>query len=194
MNKKLKMLTVAALAALSLTLVGCGDDDVPETPPMEDGTSDTAGMTKAEYEKYISERYDYYFDNDTMGAQYDMYDIYDDDFDYVGTYDEFITGFNDFYTTDRANLESFRKDIEANYRKGDPDVDKYHNEVITSIDEAMMASDEYAKTFGEKTKDYATYAKDEVVQGLRDLGKVPHEARMQLDKLVEDAKDSLGID
>lgn len=175
-------------------------DDSANTPSkVEDNTAnkDTATKdtptTKEEYGKYISERYDYYFKNGTLGEEYNRYNIYNDEFTYNGTYDEFVTGFNDFYAKDRANLEAFKKDIEANYRKGDPEVDKYHNEVITSIDKAIAASDEYSTSFTEKTKDYGTLAKDEVVKGLRDLGRVPHEARMEFNKLVNDAKDRMGI-
>lgn len=203
MKKYLSVLTILGLSLAMVAFTGCGKDGVTDTPntpsKVEDNTAnkDTATKdtptTKEEYGKYISERYDYYFKNDTLGEEYNRYNIYNDEFTYNGTYDEFVTGFNDFYAKDRANLEAFKKDIEANYRKGDPEVDKYHNEVITSIDKAIAASDEYGTSFTEKTKDYGTLAKDEVVKGLRDLGRVPHEARMEFNKLVNDAKNRMGI-
>ena len=199
MKKYLTVLTILGLSLSVLAFTGCGKDDMsdtPNTPPAaeDNKANNETPMTKAEYGKYVSERYDYYFDNDTIDAQYDVYNIYDDEFNYTGTYDQFITGFNDFYSKDSANLEAFKKDVEANYRKGDPEVDKYHNELITSIDKAILASDDYGTSFAEKTKDYGTLAKDEVVKGLRDLGRVPHEARMELNKLVDEAKDRMGID
>ncbi|MEG2017302.1 MAG: hypothetical protein RR844_07250 [Clostridium sp.] len=199
MKKYLTVLTILGLSLSILAFTGCGKDDVddtPNTPPKaeDNKANNETSMTKAEYGNYISERYDYYFDNETIDKEYDVYDIYDDEFNYNGTYNEFIVGYNDFYAKDRTNLEAFKKDIEANYRKGDPEVDKYHNEIITSIDKAIIASDEYNTSFSEKTKDYGTLAKDEVVKGLRTLGRVPHEARMELDKLVDDAKDRMGID
>lgn len=203
MKKYLSVLTILGLSLAMVAFTGCGTDGVDDsanTPSkVEDNTAnkDTATKdtptTKEEYGKYISERYDYYFKNGTLGEEYNRYNIYNDEFTYNGTYDEFVTGFNDFYAKDRANLEAFKKDIEANYRKGDPEVDKYHNEVITSIDKAIAVSDEYSTSFTEKTKDYGTLAKDEVVKGLRDLGRVPHEARMEFNKLVNDAKDRMGI-
>lgn len=203
MKKYLSVLTILGLSLAMVAFTGCGMDGVDDTAntpsKVEDNTAnkDTATKdtptTKEEYGKYISERYDYYFKNDTLGEEYNRYNIYNDEFTYNGTYDEFVTGFNDFYAKDRANLEAFKKDIEANYRKGDPEVDKYHNEVITSIDKAIAASDEYGTSFTEKTKDYGTLAKDEVVKGLRDLGRVPHEARMEFNKLVNDAKNRMGI-
>lgn len=203
MKKYLSVLTILGLSLAMVAFTGCGKDGVTDTPntpaKVEDNTAnkDTATKdtptTKEEYGKYISERYDYYFKNDTLGEEYNRYNIYNDEFTYNGTYDEFVTGFNDFYAKDRANLEAFKKDIEANYRKGDPEVDKYHNELMTSIDKAIAASDEYGTSFTEKTKDYGTLAKDEVVKGLRDLGRVPHEARMEFNKLVNDAKNRMGI-
>lgn len=203
MKKYLSVLTILGLSLAMVAFTGCGTDgvdDSPNTPSkVEDNTAnkDTATKdtptTKEEYGKYISERYDYYFKNGTLGEEYNRYNIYNDEFTYNGTYDEFVTGFNDFYAKDRANLEAFKKDIEANYRKGDPEVDKYHNELMTSIDKAIAASDEYGTSFTEKTKDYGTLAKDEVVKGLRDLGRVPHEARMEFNKLVNDAKNRMGI-
>ena len=203
MKKYLSVLTILGLSLAMVAFTGCGTDGVDDsanTPSkVEDNTAnkDTATKdtptTKEEYGKYISERYDYYFKNDTLGEEYNRYNIYNDEFTYNGTYDEFVTGFNDFYAKDRANLEAFKKDIEANYRKGDPEVDKYHNELMTSIDKAIAASDEYGTSFTENTKDYGTLAKDEVVKGLRDLGRVPHEARMEFNKLVNDAKNRMGI-
>lgn len=197
MKNNLKVLTVAVVTLVMIAFTGCGKDEEPVVPPpapAQENVNNTTPMTKSEYEKYLSERYDYYFDNETIGAQYDMYDIYDNDFSYKGTYDEFISGYNDFYTQDKANLEAFRKDLEANVRRGDAEVDKLNDEIMTSLDKAILAAEDYGKTFTEKTKEYGTMAKEEAIKGLRDIGRIPYETRVELDKLVDEAKDRLGID
>ena len=53
--------------------------------------------------------------------------------------------------------------------------------------------DDYNSTFSEKAKDYAKLSKDEIIKGLRDLARAPHDARVKLHNLVTDAKNSLGI-
>ena len=50
-----------------------------------------------------------------------------------------------------------------------------------------------SSTFSEKAKDYAKLSKDEIIKGLRALARAPHDARMELHKLVTDAKNTLGI-
>lgn len=207
MKKNIKglILSVLLVAMAMVSLVGCGDSDkntnqdnqgsgsTSQNSSESNKQENTTPMTKEEYESYLTERYDYYFDNDTVDAEYEIYDIYDDNFDY-GVYDEFITGYTDFTNKERANLEAFKKDLETNVRKGTPEVDKLNDQVITAIDKAIVETDKYTETFAEKTKDYGTLAKDEVIKGLRDIGRIPHDARVELDKLVDDAKNTLGID
>ena len=53
----------------------------------------------------------------------------------------------------------------ANKRcKGNDEVDKYNQEMITATDKAIIAVDDYIGSFGERAKDYATLSKDEVVK------------------------------
>lgn len=199
MRKNKRVILVILLTFFILTLVACGKDNTSGTEnngttSKDNASNTTAPMTKEEYGKYLSERYDYYFDNDTLDEQYEIYDIYDDTFDYTGTYNEFITGFTNFYGVQRDNLKAFKKDLETNVRKGTPEVDKLNEEVITAIDKAIIADDKYHEGFGTTTKDYGTLAKDEVIKGLRSIGRAPHEARVELDKLIDNAKDTLGVD
>lgn len=199
MRKNNKLILGLMLTLLLLTLVACGKNNSSSTENngasvADNSPNNTAPMTKEEYANYLSERYDFYFDNDTLDKQYEIYDIYDDTFDYTGTYDEFITGFTNFYGVQRDNLKAFKKDLETNVRKGTPEVDKLNQEVITAIDKAIVADDKYHESFGTTTKDYGTLAKDEVIKGLRTIGRAPHEARVELDNLIDNAKDTLGID
>ena len=199
MRKNNKLILGLLLTLFMLTLVACGTNKTSgkennKTPATNNASNNTAPMTKEEYAKYLSERYDYYFDNDTVEKQYETYNIYNDTFDYSGTYNEFITGFTNFYGAQRDNLKAFKKDLETNVRKGTPEVDKLNQEIITAIDKAILADDKYHEGFGTTTKDYGTLAKDEVIKGLRDIGRAPHEARVELDELIDNAKDKLGID
>lgn len=197
LNKKLILGLLITL--FMLTFAACGKDntagtDNKGTTGTNNSANNTAPMSKEEYAKYLSERYDYYFDNDAMDEKYDVYDIYDESFDYTGTYNEFITGFTNFYGVQRDNLKAFKKDLETNVRKGTPEVDKLNDEIIIAIDKAIAADDKYHESFGTTTKDYGTLAKDEIIKGLRTIGRAPHEARLELDRLIDNAKDSLGID
>lgn len=198
MRKIFKPLILLIGALLIFALTGCSNGDKTNNETGTTSENNTANeispMNKVEYEKYLSERYDYYFDNDVIDSQYDIYDIYDDDFNYTGTYDEFINGYTIFYNQETANLKAFRNDLQTNVRRGDPEVDKINDEIITSVDKAIIDSEEYGKTFIEKTKDYGTLAKDQIISGLRDIGRIPYESRKALDKLIDDVDDRLGVD
>ena len=83
--------------------------------------------------------------------------------------------------------------METNIKKGTSEVDKLNQEVITSIDKVVLSIDDFNQSYSTKVKDYGTLAKDEMVKGMQAVGRVPHDARMELDRLVKDAKNTLGI-
>lgn len=183
MKKRFKLLSLLLLSLLLFGLVGCGDnksnDSTAKNPP-----------TNQEYFDYLTERYNHYFSNSALDT---TYDIYVDDFTYDNTYYEFITSYAGSYTQLKTNLEAFKSDLENNVIKGNDEVDKYNQDVITTTDKAIIAVDDYNGSFVEKTKDYATLSKDEVVKGLRNLTLEAHDARIELKNLVNDAKNKLGI-
>ena len=187
MRKRFKLLSLLLLSLLLLGLVGCGDNNTNNTT--NDYTKKNP-PTNQEYYDYLTERYNHYFNNDALDT---TYDIYIDDFTYDNTYDEFITEYNDSYDQLKTNLEAFKNDLENNVIKGNDEVDKYNQEGITATDKAIIAVDDYTGTFGEKTKDYATLSKDEVIKGLRSLTLGAHDARVDLKNLIDDAKNKLGI-
>lgn len=183
MKKRFKLLSLLLLSLLLFGLVGCGDnksnDSTAKNPP-----------TNQEYFDYLTERYNHYFSNSALDT---TYDIYVDDFTYDDEYYEFVTGYTDSYSQLKTNLEAFKSDLENNVVKGNAEVDKYNQDVITATDKAIIAVDDYNGSFVEKTKDYATLSKDEVVKGLRNLTLEAHDARIELKNLVNDAKNKLGI-
>lgn len=183
--KRLKSLSTILLSILMLSLVGCGNS---RTTP--DNSNTTKAMTTAEYNTYLTERYNYYFNDLDL---YNDYDVYQTGFDYNGTYDEFITSYNNSYADLKTNLKAFKNDLETNVAKGTPEVDKLNQDVITSIDQSIIATDDYTSGFATKAKEYATYSKDEVIKGLQSIGRVPNDARLELHRLVNDAKNSLGL-
>lgn len=188
MKKRIKLLSLLLLSLLLFGLVGCGNNNTNNSTT-NDSTKKNS-PTNQEYYDYLTERYNHYFNNNTLDT---TYDIYVDDFTYDNTYDEFITEYNGSYDQLKTNLEALKKDLENNVVKGNAEVDKYNQEVITSIDKAIIAVDDYTGTFTEKTKDYATLSKDEVIKGLRSLTLGAHDARVDLKNLVDDAKNKLGI-
>ena len=181
MKEKFKTISILFLCLLLFVLVWCGSDktDYNKNPP-----------TYQEYYDYLTERYNYYFNNSDLDTNYD---VFLDNFTYDGSYDEFITVYNDDYGQLKRNLEAFKSDLENNVIKGNDEVDKYNQEMITATDKAIIAVDDYIGSFGEKDKDYATLSKDEVVKGLRSLTLDAHNARLDLKNLYDDAKDKLGI-
>lgn len=219
MNKNIKTLTVVALTTLMLTLVGCGGNSTKDNSMngnmnggttqdnttknganngtnngthngTDNGTNKTGAMTKEEYATYLTERYNHYFGDET---RYQQYNIYGENFNYGGNFNEFMTGYTTFYNKETENLKALRSDLEKNVRKGTPEVDKLNDQVMTALDKAITTSEEYGGSFTERTKDYGTLAKDEVVKGLRDIGRAPYDARVELHKLVTNAKTTLGI-
>ena len=197
MKKRIKLLSLLLLSLLLFGLVGCGNNNTNNSTTNDSTKNSTTNdsttknsPTNQEYYDYLTERYNHYFNNNTLDT---TYDIYVDDFTYDNTYDEFITEYNGSYDQLKTNLETFKKDLENNVVKGNAEVDKYNQEVITSIDKAIIAVDDYTGTFTEKTKDYATLSKDEVIKGLRSLTLGAHDARVDLKNLVDDAKNKLGI-
>lgn len=183
MKKRFKLISLLLLSLLLFGLIGCDDnksnDSNTKNPP-----------TNQEYFDYLTERYNHYFNNSDLDT---TYDIYVDDFTYDNEYYEFVTGYTDSYSQLKTNLEAFKSDLENNVVKGNAEVDKYNQDVITATDKAIIAVDDYNGSFAEKTKDYATLSKDEVVKGLRNLTLKAHDARIDLKNLVNDAKNKLGI-
>ena len=181
MKEKFKTISILLLGLLLFGLVGCGSDKTADkkNPP-----------TNQEYYDYLTERYNYYFNNSDLDTNYD---VFLDNFTYDGSYDEFITVYNDDYGQLKRNLEAFKSDLENNVIKGNDEVDKYNQEMITATDKAIIAVDDYIGSFGEKAKDYATLSKDELVKGLISLTLDAHNARLDLKNLYDDAKDKLGI-
>lgn len=211
MKFKFKSLLLVSLSISMLLLSGCGknnsnnvSDNSNKTNTTDNSTTDnstannstnnnsngTAAPTNEEYYTYLTDRYNYYFNNYALDT---TYDIYVDDFTFDNTYDEFITVYNGNYEDLKRDLVSFKNDLETNVAKGNAEVDKVNAEVITSIDKAIIAVDDYNSTFSEKAKDYAQLSKDEIIKGLRALARAPHDARVELHNLVTDAKNSLGI-
>ena len=206
MKFKIKSLLLVSLSISMLLLSGCGknnsnnvSDNSNNTNTTDNSTANkstnnnsnsTVAPTNEEYYTYLTNRYNYYFNNYALDT---TYDIYVDDFTFDNTYDEFITVYNGNYEDLKRDLVSFKNDLETNVAKGNTEVDKVNAEVITSIDKAIIAVDDYNSTFSEKAKDYAKLSKDEIIKGLRDLARAPHDARVKLHNLVTDAKNSLGI-
>ncbi|SCI72948.1 Uncharacterised protein [uncultured Clostridium sp.] len=190
--KNIKLVSALLLAMLLTTFISCSNNDSTtndSTNTTENNTSTTA-TTKEDYEKYLTERYDYYFDNSKLDNDYD---IYSDDFTFNGTNEEFLVAYNNSYNDLKTNLEAFKNDLNNYVKKGTSEVDKLNADVITNIDKAIASVDDYTGSFAEKTKDYATLAKDEMVKGLKDIGKASHDAMEDLDNLVDNAKAKLGI-
>ena len=189
MNKKFKALSLVLLSLFLFGLVGCGNNNTNNTNNTNnDGKKNPP--TNQEYYDYLTERYNHYFNDNALDT---TYDIYVDEFTYDNTYDEFITAYNGSYDQLKTNLQAFKNDLENNVVKGNDEVDKYNQEVITAIDKAIIAVDDYTGTFVEKTKDYATLSKDEVIKGLKSLTLGAHDARVDLKNMLDNAKDKLGI-
>ena len=192
MKKKFKALSLVLLSLLIFGLVGCGSNN-NTTNNANNTTNNTDKKnppTNQEYYDYLTEKYNHYFNDNTLDT---TYDIYVDDFTYDNTYDEFITAYNGSYDQLKNNLEAFKNDLKNNVVKGNDEVDKYNEEVITAADKAIIAVDDYTGPFVEKTKDYATLSKDEVVKGLISLTLDAHNARLDLKNMIDNAKDKLGI-
>ena len=192
--KNIKLISALLVAMLLLTFVSCGNNTAKNnynsnSQNTTENTS-TTPTTKEEYQNYLTERYNYYFGDSNL---YDNYDIYAEDFTFNGTNEEFLTVYNNSYVELKANLENFKADLNNFVKKGTPEVDKLNAEVITDIDKAILSVDDYTSGFAEKTKDYATLGKDEVVKGLRTIGKSSHDAMDDLKNLIDDAKEKLGI-
>ena len=202
MKSNFKPLLFFLLSVLMVTMVGCsntktntnantnGTTNGNTAPENNTSASKVNPPTNEEYYTYLTDRYNYYFKDNPLDT---TYDIFVDDYVYDNTYDEFITAYNGSYDELKVNLEAFKNDLENNVAKGNTEVDKVNAEVITSVDKAIISVDDYSSTFTEKAKDYATLSKDEVIKGLRGLARAPHDARVELDKLINDAKNTLNI-
>lgn len=195
MNKKLKVLSLLLASLLLFGLISCSnnnstDNATKDSNTTKDSTTTKAPPTNQEYYDYLTERFNHYFGDNELDT---TYDVFVDNFTYDGTYDEFITTYNNDYSQLKTNLEAFKSDLENNVVKGNDEVDKYNQEVITSTDKAIIAVDDYTGSFTEKAKDYATLSKDEVVKGLRTLTLGAHNARLDLKNMIDNAKDKLGV-
>lgn len=190
MKRKFKALLLALLSIVMVIMVGCGNNSNNNSSNNSTDSTKTTSPTNQEYYNYLTDRYNYYFTNNPL---FNDEDIYVDDFTYNGTYEEFITTYNNSYDDLKINLEAFKNDLQNNVVKGNAEVDKYNQEVISDVDKAIIAVDDYTGSFADKAKDYATLSKDEVVKGLRNIGLGVHDAKTNLDNLIHDAKNQLGI-
>lgn len=198
MKKNFKILSLLLISLLVFGLVSCGGNknnnsgNTTNNSNISDNNSNSTkkAPTNEEYYNYLTERYNHYFGNSDL---YSSYDIFVDNFTYNGTYEEFITTYNNDYNQLKTNLKAFKSDLENNVVKGNAEVDKYNQEVITATDKAIIAVDDYTGSFAEKTKDYATLSKDEVIKGLRSLTLGAHDARVDLKAMIDNAKNKLGI-
>ncbi len=197
-NKK-KILLFMIFSLFMLIFISCGNKssdnnngnfNTNSTNKESFDTDNVTPPTNEEYYNYLGDKYSQYLGD---LALYNDYDIFVDDFTYNGTYEEFITAYNGDYDKLKTNLEAFKHDLQNDVVKGNAQVDKVNQDVITAIDKAIISVDDYTATFAEKTKDYATLSKDEVVKGLRTLATAPHNAKIELDNLMRDAKTSLGL-
>ena len=187
MKKNLKSLSLFLVSLIMLTLVGCSNN---KTSNNSSNSATNTPPTNQEYYDYLTERYDHYFKDNLLNT---TYDIYVDDFTYDNSYDEFITAYNGSYDELKADLEAFKKDLQDNVVKGNAEVDKFNQEVITATDKAIISVDDYNGSFSEKAKDYATLSKDEVVKGLKSIGLDVHNAKLDLDNLIDTSKSRLGV-
>lgn len=187
MKKNLKSLSLFLVSLIMLTLVGCSNN---KTSNNSSNSATNTPPTNQEYYDYLTERYDHYFKDNLLNT---TYDIYVDDFTYDNSYDEFITAYNGSYDELKADLEAFKKDLQDNVVKGNAEVDKFNQEVITATDKAIISVDDYNGSFSEKAKDYAALSKDEVVKGLKSIGLDVHNAKLDLDNLIDTAKSRLGV-
>ena len=187
MKKNLKSLSLFLVSLIMLTLVGCSNN---KTSNNSSNSATNTPPTNQEYYDYLTERYDHYFKDNLLNT---TYDIYVDDFTYDNSSDEFITAYNGSYDELKADLEAFKKDLQDNVVKGNAEVDKFNQEVITATDKAIISVDDYNGSFSEKAKDYATLSKDEVVKGLKSIGLDVHNAKLDLDNLIDTAKSRLGV-
>ena len=103
MKFKIKSLLIVSLSISMLLLSGCGNDTSNNVSDNSNNTNttdnsaadnstnnnsnNTAAPTNEEYYTYLTDRYNYYFDNYALDT---TYDIYVDDFTFDDTYDEFI--------------------------------------------------------------------------------------------------------
>ena len=131
MKKNLKSLSLFLVSLIMLTLVGCSNN---KTSNNSSNSATNTPPTNQEYYDYLTERYDHYFKDNLLNT---TYDIYVDDFTYDNSYDEFITAYNGSYDELKADLEAFKKDLQDNVVKGNAEVDKFNQEVITATDKAI---------------------------------------------------------
>ena len=121
MKFKIKSLLIVSLSISMLLLSGCGNDTSNNVSDNSNNTNttdnsaadnstnnnsnNTAAPTNEEYYTYLTDRYNYYFDNYALDT---TYDIYVDDFTFDDTYDEFITVYNGNYEDLKRDIVSFK--------------------------------------------------------------------------------------
>ena len=82
MKKRFKLLSLLLLSLLLFGLIGCRNNNTNNSTT-NDSTKKNS-PTNQEYYDYLTERYNQYFNNNTL---YTTYDIYVDDITYDNTYD-----------------------------------------------------------------------------------------------------------
>lgn len=216
MKKNLKVILGLLLSVSLIGLIGCSSNSNDSTPnnnsfnntelnkDNEDSFNNTTpnktdkarsgsasdSMSKQQYVTYLNDRYNYYFADSPL---YNSADIYVDSFNYDGTNEDFIISYSNDYIDLKDKLVAFKNDLQNNVPKGDPDIEKENQSIITAIDKDIIAVDRFNENYASETKDFGSLAKDEFIKSMKALGRAPHDAKVELDKLVQDAKNTLGI-
>lgn len=196
MNKKLKMIVSSTLICCSaLCFAGCGDEDTvqPQENSNNEMTNDTENQTistKEQYANYLDTQSKKYLSELAIDTDYDFDKVSEDT---VELNEDYINAIKESYGDEVEKLTMLKNDLKNNVKSDDKEVNDLNNKVIESIDKNIKEIEGTRTTIGEKTKDLMGETKAYFISSMKEIQKLPKEAKSEYDKLVQDAKNTLGI-
>lgn len=203
MNKRLKKIVSAAMVCSSIiAFAGCsGDDDTTnqQQDSSNNTTSDTQNTgdnqdkvisTKEEYVNYLDQQSKKYLSDLKIDTEYDFDKVTEDA---INLNEDYIIEIKDSYSDEVERLTMLKNDLKNNVKSDDKEVQDLNNKVIASIDKNIQEIEGTQTTLIEKAKDLAGKTKADFISAMKEVQKLPKDARAEYDKLINDAKNTLGI-
>ncbi|MDD6772046.1 MAG: hypothetical protein SPJ62_16250 [Inconstantimicrobium porci] len=194
MNKRIKALTLAAVAAMVVNFYGCGEEKTVQ-PQENSGTgaqsSEAASISsKEDYANYLEDRANVYLTDLKIDTDYDFNKL---DEAKVEVSEDMVTGTKTSYEDLRQGLENLKTDLETNVKSDDAEVKKMNADVIASIDKNLAEINKAHESLDKDSDSLLKKSKDDFISTMKDIEKAPRAAKDELIKMINDAKNTLGI-
>ena len=163
MNKRIKALTLAAVAAMVVNFYGCGEEKTVQ-PQENSGTgaqsSEAASISsKEDYANYLEDRANVYLTDLKIDTDYDFNKL---DEAKVEVSEDMVTGTKTSYEDLRQGLENLKTDLETNVKSDDAEVKKIIDNSYQTAKKIILENIDALKELTRRVLEKETLDADEI--------------------------------